>query len=165
MSRRYQYGQVAALQQIANNGPLILRGGQGGNGFLQRVDVGFVLRTEKHGPFAFRCLRRSAEQVAFVVGYQKGDPLLPEQGDQFFICVGFSDGSIHHQNRHISLVQHLLCFLHTQCAQGALVIDARRVDDQYWPHGQQFHGFLHRIGGGARHSRHHSQILAGHGVD
>ena len=83
---RYQYGQVAALQQIANNGPLILRGGQGGNGFLQRVDVGFVLRTEKHGPFAFRCLRRSAEQVAFVVGYQKGDPLLPEQGDQFFIC-------------------------------------------------------------------------------
>ena len=28
---RYQYGQVAALQQIANNGPLILRGGQGGN--------------------------------------------------------------------------------------------------------------------------------------
>ena len=47
----------------------------------------------------------------------------------------------------------------------ALVVKTRRVDDEHRPQGQQLHGFLHRVGGGAPGVGNDGQLLAGDGVD
>ena len=64
----------------------------------------------------------------------------------------------------VGAVEHLHGAPGPQLAERAHVVEAGRVDEQHRAEGQQLHGLLHRVGGGARLLRHDGHVLPGDGV-
>jgi hypothetical protein len=71
---------------------------------------------------------------------------------------------IDHDQRQVGAIEDLPRLLHAFFAQGAEVVDARRIDEQHRADGQQLHGLFHRIGRGAGHFRDDRHLLPGQGV-
>ena len=69
------------------------------------------------------------------------------------------------QQGQVGFVQGLPGFFHPEGAQVALVVQAGGVDKHHRPHPVKLKGFVHRVGGGARHRGDQGDVLAGEGVD
>ena len=108
---------------------------------------------------------RRGPQISLVIGHHIGNFFLHKQCNNLLVDCRFSHRAVHHQNGAVHPVQRPFCLLDPQFSQLALVVKARRIDDDHRPHGQQLHGLLDRVGGGALDLGHHRQLLTGHGVD
>lgn len=165
--RHYQYGQVPGLEQVKNQGALVFRfAGQGGQPFLQLRNMELLLGADGQG-HGLQVLGqgKTRGQVNFVEDYDIGNFPSLDFGEQFLVKGIQALGGVHHQEGHIGAAQHQPGFFNPGLAQVAVVVHPRGVREQHGAQGQDFHGFGHRVRGGALKVGNNGQVLAGQGVD
>ena len=89
---------------------------------------------------------------------------LAEQLDKLLLGRLQTARAVRDKNRNIRLFQHAERPANTFLTERALIINARRVDDNHRTDREQFHRLLHRIGGRALDIGNNGQCLSGHAV-
>ena len=81
----------------------------------------------------------SIRQVLLVEGDNVGDASLFKEGEELPVrCLQPLCG-VRYEDGYVALAERFSCALHPQLSEGPLVVDARGVDDDHRPQGQEFH--------------------------
>ena len=112
----------------------------------------------------FRHGGRNRSQIRLVVRDDKRNLPLAEQLDELLLGRLQTARAVRDKNRNIRLFQHAERPADTLLTERALIINARRVDDNHRTDREQFHRLLHRIGGRALDIGNNGQCLSGHAV-
>ena len=163
VDRRDEHDVVARLEQVAEDRFLSGAGlRERRDAFLECADVLAGQRAD--GDFVFTG-RRDRLQIRLVVDREERHAFFPEERAERFVLLRLARRAVHDEHGDVGLVQHLPRALYAQRADGALVVDAGRVDDDDRAERQQLHRFLHRVGRRALHVGDDRERLPGHGVD
>ena len=142
---------------------VLLSAGQAADALFQLVDVLAGLGAD--GDLIGLTGQRCVQQVGLVVDHQVRDVPCLELLCQLPVVRLHPQGAVYYQDGHIGLVQHLEGTLDTQLSQSAYIVNTRGINDDHGADGQQLHGLLHRVGGGALHLGDQGEGLTGDGID
>lgn len=110
-------------------------------------------RLRSAGSPAFR------KQIGLILRNHIGNAARLEGGEEFLVERGEAACGIYHEHSHVGLVQGGLGPLDAQVAYVAGVVDTWSVNNEHGTGRRQFHGFAHRVGGGAGHIGHYGDGL------
>jgi hypothetical protein len=103
--------------------------------------------------------------IALVPRDDEGDFLFAKNSDQLAVGFGGAECGVNDEDGDVGFVEHLLRFKDALCAEFAFVVDAGSIDYQHGTERQQFHRFLHGVGGGALDIGNNGKFLPGNGID
>ena len=101
--------------------------------------------------------------VDLVHHHDGGHAVFAQSLDDVFLELPPLAGLGYHHTQ-VGALEHLPGAIGAQLAEGSHVIDSGRVDEEHRTQGQQLHGFLHGVGGGAGELRDDGHVLLGDGV-
>ena len=173
VDRHTQYGNIAGLQQIADDGLVVPAGrGMPDHGDFQFTNAVALLGADRHrgsrrqlGFETFQRVRRRCLQIGFIEYQNERDILRPAFLCQFTLRTGDAGGCVDDKQNQISFAQYFQRFFDAQLAQFADVIQASGIDYDHRAERQNFHRFVNRVGGSAGNGGDDRQRLIGQGVD
>ena len=123
--------EVAALDEVADDGRGCLNGLQAGQAFFQFMDALPFQGTDVD----FMVLRLSGplQQIGFIIDDEIRQVLFPDEIQDFVIGRRPPFGNVDDDDGYIRLVEDLFCPPHPFFTQGADVVETRRIDDDDWP--------------------------------
>ena len=155
--------EIAALDEVAHDRRCRFDGLQAGQALFEFVDA-FSLQGADVDFMVLR-LEGLVQQVRLIIDDEVRQVLVPDESQDFVVSRRPSFRSIDDDDGYIRLIEDLLRPAHPFLAQGPDIVEARRVDDDHRPQGQEFHSLVDRVRRRPFRRRYDRQVLAGHGVD
>ena len=166
VNRGHEHDHVAWREQVAHDARVErLVGGETGETLLELLDplegdgarIGLVCA--RGGPAVL------GEKVALVANDEVGQAAALEQTDELGLGGGERPRRVGHEDGHVGAVEHAPRPRHALLAERARVVEARGVDDDHRPQGQDLHRLRDGVGRRAERVRDHGEVLTRHGVD